>query len=145
MKKKVANKKTPELLEQMDQFREKHASWKSHNQIQKKGFFPVFNDFKHTYLAKISGGALKAYIYLGLHANNKTGECWHSNETISEFFGVDLRTVKKWMAELESLELISRVQVGFNRAANTFLIPYKTLDVDEDLHINPNPDPLEDL
>lgn len=130
MAKKTANKKTDDLLMIMESTRRKHERWKKGNYSKKVGFYPVFKDFKYTHLADISGGALKAYLYFGLHSNNDTGECWHSTERMSEFFGVDIRTIKKWITELEERKLIYRVQIGFNRAANTFLLPYKVPDIE---------------
>lgn len=124
MNKKIAQKKTEELESTMSNYRKEHEEWKKGNLKKKIGFFPIFNPFKEKHLSEISGGALKAYVYLGLHANNSTGECWHSVETMSEFFQVDTRTMKKWIAELESRNLIRRVQKGFKRIANTFLTPY---------------------
>lgn len=109
---------------QMDMYRQTYAKWKQKNKRDNVGFFQIFNTFKSDHLANISGGALKAYVYFGIHANNKTGESWHSIETLSEYFQVDPRTIKKWISELEDLGLISRVQKGYNRIANTFLMPY---------------------
>ncbi|MGN7170848.1 helix-turn-helix domain-containing protein [Paenibacillus cellulositrophicus] len=128
MAKKSANKKTLELEFQMDKLRENHQSWKKKNHANRVGFFPIFNDFKYTHLSEISGGALKAYIYFGVHANNNTGECWHSAEKMGQYFGVDIRTIKKWIAELEERNLIERIQVGYHRVANTFLIPYEAAE-----------------
>lgn len=130
--KKQAQKKTDEVVRQMEGYRNNHAEWKAQKIKDKTGFFPVFNDFKSSHLSGISGGALKAYIYFGIHANNSSGESWHSNEKLSEFFAVDIRTIKKWVAELEERNLISRIQVGFKRAANTFLIPYEAVLEEEE-------------
>lgn len=124
-RKSSANQKTAEVELQMESYRQNHQQWKMGNLEHRTGFFPIFNDFKLTHLTKISGGALKAYVYFGLHANNATGECWHSSEKMSEFFEVDLRTMKKWISELEELGLIARIQVGFKRVANTFILPYE--------------------
>jgi hypothetical protein len=127
---KGPQKKTPELELEMEKYRSNYGEWKENNIRKKEGFFPIYNSFKFTHLSKISGGALKAYIYLGLHSHNKTGECWHSIEKISEFFQVDERTTKKWLAELEDFGLIVRIQKGFRRIANTFLVPYSLNEKD---------------
>lgn len=124
MKKKTANKRTIETDLQMNRYRMQYSKWKHKNHMEKMGFFPLFNSFKNSHLKTISGGALKAYLYFGFHANNDTGESWHSVERMSDFFEVDLRTVKKWVAELENQGLIERIQIGYKRAANTFLKPY---------------------
>jgi hypothetical protein len=134
--KKQAQKKSEEIVREMEGYRNDHSEWKSRNLKNKAGFFPVFNDFKSSHLSGISGGALKAYIYFGMHANNSSGESWHSNEKLSEFFEVDTRTVKKWVAELEERSLIRRIQVGFKRAANTFLIPYEAVVEEDDDEID---------
>lgn len=124
MAKRVALKNTPLLEKAMEKKRQNYALWRAENRERRLGFYPIYNTFKDSHLAEISGGALKAYIYFGIHSNNKTGECWHSVETIGEFFGVDARTVKKWVSELEERRLIIRYQKGFKRVANTFLLPY---------------------
>lgn len=110
---------------QMEDLRIKYKNWKIMKKNTKSPFFIIYKDFKYTHLQHISGGALKLYVYLGLHVNTFTGECWHSSESISNFFQVDIRTVKKWFAELENEKLIVRIQTGFKRVANTFLLPYE--------------------
>ncbi len=65
------------------------------------------------------------YMYcFGFNVNNFTGECWISTEKIADYFKNDPRTVKKWFKELETLGLIVRIQNGYKRVANTFLLPY---------------------
>ncbi len=124
MVKKVVNRRTPELEEEMKNHRQNYAKWRADNKKHKIGFYPIYNTFRDSYLSEISGGALKAYIYFGIHSGNETGECWHSVETMSDFFVVDARTIKKWIAELEDRGLIIRIQKGFKRVANTFILPY---------------------
>jgi len=119
---------------EMDILRKNYEEWKTLRKNSKAPFFIVYSDFK-TKLKEVSGGALKLYIFLGFHVNTYTGECWVSSETIAEFFGNDERTVKKWFSELETLGLITRMQTGFHRIANTFLLPYGT---DEKNEITPN-------
>jgi len=115
---------------QMEALRNNHKNWKEHQKNSKASFFIVYTDFKSK-LKDISGGALKLYIFLGFHANNLTGECWVSSETIAEFFENDQRTVKKWFSELIELGLVERIQTGFHRIANTFFLPYSNLEDEE--------------
>lgn len=112
---------------QMETLRDNHKNWKEQQRDSKAPFFIIYTDFKSR-LKDISGGALKLYIFLGFHANNLTGECWVSSETIAEYFGNDQRTVKKWFSELIELGLIERIQTGFHRVANTFFLPYSNND-----------------
>ena len=84
----------------------------------------LYKDFQEAHLKSISGGAMKLYIYLGFNTNNFTGECWISIDQIADYFGNDKRTVKSWFAELEKQKLILRIQTGYKRVANTFLLPY---------------------
>lgn len=109
---------------QMQEYRDNYKNWKDEKKKSKSPFFMIYSSFKEPYLRDISGGALKLYIFLGFHVNTFTGECWVSADTISDFFGNDVRTVKKWFEELEKSGLISRVQTGYKRVANTFLLPY---------------------
>jgi hypothetical protein len=108
----------------MDKLKLKYKIWKDIRRELKTPFFVVYTDFKDIHLKEISGGALKLYIYLGFHVNTFTGECWHSVESIAIFFGNDERTVKKWFNELEEKKLIKKIQTGYKRVANTFLLPY---------------------
>jgi hypothetical protein len=109
---------------EMDLLREQYKQWKLGKQEKKDPFFIIYNDFKDLYLKEISGGALKLYIFMGFHARNWTGELWISTPKFAEFFEKDPRTIKKWLAELEEIGLIKRIQTGYHRVANTFLLPY---------------------
>lgn len=113
--------------------RKNHSQWRDTNFIEKKGFFPVFEDFKEV-MPEISTGAISLFIYFGLHSNNLTGECFHSIERISKFFGKSTRTISSWIKELEEKKLIERVQLKFNSTAHTFIKPYrKTNNIENQL------------
>lgn len=104
--------------------RKEHSMWRDTNFLEKKGFFPVFYDFKDK-LPQLSGGAISLYLYFGLHSNNQTGESFHNIDRIATFFGKSSRTVSKWITELEEAELIERIQLELNGPSHTFLKPYK--------------------
>lgn len=97
--------------------------WKQAQFSQKKGFFPVFSDFK-PYMKKLSPGAISLYIYLGLHSNYETGESFHSIQKISIFFNKSPRTISNWIRELEDNGLIKREQKKLNGVSHTYLTPY---------------------
>ncbi|MHB1043342.1 MAG: helix-turn-helix domain-containing protein [Eubacteriales bacterium] len=101
-----------------------YGEWKTKG-LEKGGYFVIFNGFKTPFLKKISGKALKLYIYFGIHSGNYTGESWHSIETIAGFFGVSIRTVQNWVKELEELGLIERLQKKPNSVAYTYLKTYQ--------------------
>lgn len=103
--------------------RKKHSQWREFNFNSKAGFFPVFKGFEY-YLPKISGGAVSLFLYIGLHSNNKTGECYHDLKTIADFFGKTERTITSWFKELEDVGLIERFQIKLNGVAHTFILPY---------------------
>lgn len=107
--------------------RNEHSRWMQYNFNFKAGFFPVFKGFEY-YLPKISGGATALFIYLGLHSNNKTGECYHDVKTIAKFFGKTERTITSWFKELEDVGLIERFQIKMNGVAHTFIRPYNMND-----------------
>lgn len=114
-----------EVEETMDQLRKDYQLWRIENTGTKQSFFILYKTFlDNNHLKNLSGNSIKLYLYLGFHSNNKTGESWHSIETISEYFGCDERTIKRWFKELEDNNLIQRIQKGYKRVANTFLIPY---------------------
>lgn len=103
--------------------RKEHSQWRDTNFSNKAGFFPVFSDFKEI-LPNISGGSVSLFIYLGLHSNNQTGECFHSIEKIAKFFDKSPRTISTWISELENANLIQRLQLEINGPAHTFIKPY---------------------
>lgn len=106
------------------ELKETFSSWKNEVQQFNKPFFAIHSDFKHLFLKNISGGAMKLYTFLGLHAKYQTGESWYSAKDVAEFFDKDSRTVSNWFKELEDMGLIVREQMGFKMKANTFLRPY---------------------
>lgn len=125
MKLKKGPKTGEEVNDIMEQLRLDYAKWRKEKKDSKSGFFVIYNDlFTGGKLRDIKGNALKLFIYLGIHANNESGECWHSVEKISSYFGMDTRTVNRALKDLEDTELIIRIQKGFKRVANTFLKPY---------------------
>lgn len=106
------------------ELRETFSSWKNEVHQLNKPFFAIHSDFKHLFLKDLSGGAMKLYVFLGLHSKYQTGESWYSAKDVAEFFEKDSRTVSNWFKELEDTGLIVREQQGFKMKANTFLRPY---------------------
>src|SRR5690625_977948 len=100
-----------------------HSKWRDENFINKEGFFPLFSDFKY-YLNQISPGAASLFIYIGLHSNNQTGECYHNIKRIAKYFGKSPRTISSWFKELEDIGLVKRIQLQMNGVAHTFICPY---------------------
>lgn len=108
-----------------ENLRNKYEEWKT-EALSIGGYFPIFTGFKDTgHLKKLSGNALRLYIYLGLLSNNKTGECWPSIKTISSYFDKSERTIYNWLQELEEAKLIERYQIVYNEVSHTFLRPYR--------------------
>lgn len=109
----------------MEECREKYSTWKKNKKDIKLGYFSIYKSFcDEKILRDLSGNALKLYIYLGIHAKTDTGESWHSIDRIAEYFGCDKRSISRWFNELEEKRLVARIQKGYHRAANTFLLPY---------------------
>jgi hypothetical protein len=101
-----------------------YKSWKKRS-LDENGYFIIFNGFVESHLlTKISGNALKLYIYLGIHSQNTTGEVWHSNKTIAKYFDRSERTIRGWMLELEELHLIKRMRLVYDGEVHTYLQPY---------------------
>ncbi|MBN1468280.1 MAG: helix-turn-helix domain-containing protein [Fusobacteriaceae bacterium] len=123
--------KKVEADKKMESYRSEYKEWR--NAKKKDGFFIIYNSFLENELLKnINGNALKLYIYLGIHSKNDTGESWHSLQRISEYFGKDSRTIKRWFKELENIGLVSRVQKGL-RVPNTFIRKYGNKKPSEEL------------
>lgn len=108
-----------------------HQEWRQQNFIEKKGFFPIFYGFKD-YLNQLSGGAVSLFIYIGLNSNNKTGETYHDIDRIAAYFGRSPRTISSWFKELESIGLITRLQLRMNGVAHTFIKPYTPSSKDKE-------------
>lgn len=102
---------------------QQYKEWRKENFNKNEGFFPVFSDFRDI-MRHLSPGAVSLYIYLGLHANYKTGEVFHSLGTIAIYFGKSTRTITNWMKELEENNLIFRQQKELNHVSYTYLKPY---------------------
>jgi DNA-binding Lrp family transcriptional regulator len=120
--KKIQNRQFANILKNI------YTDWKR-SMLETSGYFVIFKPFQNSEKLKhISGNALKLYVYLGLNSNNYTGEVWHSNKKIATYFGKSERTVRGWMQELESLNLIKRFQLEYNKESHTYLQPYSSLD-----------------
>jgi len=105
-------------------YKRNYREWKK-NSLDESGFFVIFSGFIDSdKLKKISGNALKLYIYLGIYSNNMTGEVWHSNKTIAKYFGKSERTIRAWMKELEDMNLIKRMRLEFDGEPHVYLQPY---------------------
>ncbi len=102
-----------------------YSKWRQVNKEKNSGFFIIYNDFyKKNILKKVSGNALKLYIFLGINSKNETGESWYSIEKIANYFEKSPRTISYWLAELEKYNLIKRMQLELNKEAHTYLQPY---------------------
>ena len=102
----------------------RYSEWKEIS-FDNSGFFPIFSPFKDEYiLKKLSGNAVKLYVYLGLMSGNETGETWVSIESISNYFQKSERTISNWISELENAKLIARFQLKKDGVAHTYLLPY---------------------
>lgn len=112
------NKKKAQLI------KGNYARWKQKG-LDENGFFIIFNGFlEKDLLQKISGGALKLYIFLGIKSDNKTGESFYTIAYMANYFKVSERSISKWISELEKLNLIIRYQLKFNGVSHTYLNSY---------------------
>lgn len=117
--------------EYIDRLKKEHIAWRELNFKNKEGFFPIFEDFRYL-IGGLSPGAVNLFVYIGLNSNNKTGEFFHSLETIANNLNRTVRTISNWMSELEGEGLIIRVQEKFNGPSKTFIRPYNVpLDMDD--------------
>ena len=112
-------------IELAEKYKSNYNNWRKRNFDYKLGYFILFQSFKDKDILKdISGGALKLYLFLGTFINNNTGECWVTINRASEYFENDPRTISKWLKELESLNLRSRIQFKPKEPAHTYFKPY---------------------
>lgn len=102
-----------------------YSRWREMKKETRSGFFIIYNDFvEKNLLRKLSGNALRLYIFFGVNSKNETGESWYSIEKIAEYFGKSPRTISYWIAELERYDLIKRMQLEINKESHTYLQPY---------------------
>ncbi|MEX3922278.1 helix-turn-helix domain-containing protein [Paraburkholderia sp. BR10872] len=110
--------------------KKEYTDWREANFYGQTGFFPVFKDMS-LYLPYLSPGATTLYLYIGLHSNNITGECFHSLEKMSTYYNKSIRTISNWVKELEEIGLIERLQLDMNAVAHTYLKPFPNPKLDE--------------
>jgi len=97
------------------------SQWKSLNQSSNTIFFPIFKEFVDHHLKKLSGGACKLYIFLGLVAQ-RSGESWYSIKSMAEYMDVSSRSIDNYIQELEDVGLVVRERS--NSSSTTYLLPY---------------------
>lgn len=111
--------------------RSDYRQWKL-EALDEAGYFIIFQGFlENKKLRDINGNALKLYIYLGVNSNNLDGVVWHSNKKIALYFKKSERTIRLWMNELESLNLIKRMQLKYDGNVVTYLKPYAYKHIDD--------------
>lgn len=117
-------------------YKSNYKNWKEFS-LENDGYFPIFQSFKENYLLRrVSGNALKLYLYMGLHSGNKTGESWVTIETMGSYFEKSPRTISNWIKELEELRLIVRKQLKYNESSHTYFLPYSNFTSPiENIHI----------
>ncbi|HEY8496891.1 MAG TPA: helix-turn-helix domain-containing protein [Limnochordales bacterium] len=106
-----------------EQLKGRYKRWKEWKLEREDGFFPIWSDFLDV-LPKLSGGALRLYIFLGLVSKNWTGESWYPVKKIQEKLGCSERSIQKWFKELQEQKLIVRFQHRLNGVSFTYLLPY---------------------
>lgn len=127
MAKTFLGKTKDEHLMDMVELRESHKEWRENLHKEKTGFFPVFSNQIKPYIQDLSGNAIRLYIYLGIHSNNETGEVMGTNpRMMQQFFDCQLRTLQKWLEELEQANLIRRIQPAYKTKMHIFILPYST-------------------
>lgn len=104
--------------------KKRYNNWKKY-MLEQEGYFVVFNNFlEDGFLRRLSGGAVKLYIYFGIVSKNDTGESYHSVISIARYFDVSERTIITWAKELEKESLIIRKQLEIDSVSHTYLQPY---------------------
>lgn len=112
-------------IDRSEIYRSEYREWKL-EALDESGYFIIFQGFlENELLNKISGNALKLYIYLGINSDNFNGIVWHSTKKIAKYFKKAERTIRTWIKELEDLNLIERFRLEYNGVIYTHLRPYK--------------------
>lgn len=112
--------------DRIEKLQDNYREWKL-DSMDTSSYFLIFTGFVNDEILKrISGNALKLYIYLGANSNNFSGAVWHSNKTIAKYFEKNERTIRTWMKELEDNKLIVRIRENYNGKVFTMLLPYNS-------------------
>lgn len=107
-----------------EELKANYARWRLWNRERRTPFFAVYEGIRPQLYAIKKVGAIKLYLTLGLHANNRTGEVYWSIERLADEMGVNERTVKSWFAELQAHGLIKRFRLRAGGVAHSYLVPY---------------------
>lgn len=109
--------------EKDDLIKNYYSSWRDFNQASNASFAAIYSTFKEKHLASLDPGPLRLYLYFSFSANNKTGQSWHSIQTMAKFFNTQTRTIDNWIKALVEADLIYRERTD-KLSNTTFLIPY---------------------
>jgi biotin operon repressor len=105
-----------------------YGHWQRLQFARHRPFFPIWADFKPL-LAKISPGALRLYIYLGISVDYRSGQCFYSVERMARDLECSSRTILTHLRELQDHQLIVRTPSKLhNRPTLTTLLPYRLPD-----------------
>lgn len=95
--------------------------WREFNKERQMNFAIIPSGIL-SYLSEFDNKALSLYLYYCLHANNNTGESWHSTNKCAEELGVTVRSINNWNNVLERMGLIFR-ESNNHSSVSTFLLP----------------------
>lgn len=73
---------------------------------KRENFFIIDNDFVELYAKHLGVYCTAVYTSLNKHADNKTGRCWPSMETIAQQHHIERHTVSRALVELEKWNII---------------------------------------
>lgn len=104
-------------------YEKQYNIWRQRIFLSKIGFFPIFSSFEEK-IINLSPGALKLYLYLGIHSNYQTGKSYYSISKLAEILHKSPRTISSWFKELEDNDVIVRKQEKLNGVSTTYLRPY---------------------
>lgn len=95
--------------------------WREFNKDRQMNFAIIPSSIL-SYLSEFDNKALSLYLYYCLHANNSTGESWHSTNKCADELGVTVRSINNWNNVLERMGLIFR-EPNNHSSLSTFLLP----------------------
>lgn len=72
---------------------------------------------------ELSLGLLRTFVFLLSHRHSLSGKSSPGYKNIAEYLGVSIKTVGRYIAELESSGLLFRIEQGRKGRATTFFIP----------------------
>jgi DNA-binding MarR family transcriptional regulator len=119
------------VTERMKELQQAYRHWKVGTVAE--DWFSLYQPLISYILPKVSGNALRVYLYFVIRADVSTGEIrQYSVKDIASHLERSERAVNGWIKELQDCGLIERLQTTPNSQAYTYLLPKNRRSIYDD-------------